>query len=116
MSDDDRRRHRRISTSVKVNIGEGEGTESAETRDVSEGGVGLVTGKKLERGSQVSIEVLLGGAPQASSPAAIKTMATVMWSAETDTGAYTAGLKFDGASVEAIERLRRFLAATGEDE
>jgi c-di-GMP-binding flagellar brake protein YcgR len=115
MSDDDRRRHRRISTSVRVNIGQGEGAQSGETRDVSEGGLGLVTGKKLERGSQVSIEVLLGGAP-ASAPGAIKTMATVMWSAETDTGAYTAGLKFDGASAEAVERLRRFLAATGEDE
>ena len=116
MSDDDRRRHRRISTSVKVNIGQGDGAQSGETRDVSEGGLGLVTGKRLERGSQISIEVLLGGAPQASSPSGIKTMATVMWSAETDTGAYTAGLKFDEASAEAIERLRRFLDSNSEDE
>jgi len=107
---EDRRRHRRISTSVDVRIARGERVQGGEQRDVSEGGVGVVSSEQLEEGAQVAIEVMLD-LPQAEDPAALQTMATVMWSAETDTGAYVAGLQFDGPSEEALERLQRFLAS-----
>jgi c-di-GMP-binding flagellar brake protein YcgR len=107
---DDRRRHQRVSTRAAVRIAAGDHTHEGETRDVSEGGMGLVSSERLERGAKVSVEVLVDG-PKAGDPKTIKTMATVMWSAETDTGAYTAGLKFDGPSPEALVRLQRFLAA-----
>jgi c-di-GMP-binding flagellar brake protein YcgR len=110
---EDRRRHRRISTSVDVRIARGDSTQDGETRDVSEGGVGVVSSEKLEEGAQVAVEVMLDW-PQAEDPASLQTMATVMWSAETDTGAYVAGLQFDGPSEEALERLRRFLASVDE--
>jgi c-di-GMP-binding flagellar brake protein YcgR len=105
MSDrpEDRRRHRRVSATIAVQLQDG---EEASTQDLSEGGMGIVLSRKMERGTM--LEVLIGGIGP-SDPAAIKTMATVMWSAETDTGAYTAGLKFDGPSPDALERLRKFL-------
>jgi c-di-GMP-binding flagellar brake protein YcgR len=110
---EDRRRHRRVSTRAGVRIAAGDGARDGETRDVSEGGVGVVSAQKLERGAQVDVEVMLD-LPTAENPSSLRTMATVMWSAETDTGAYVAGLQFDGPSEADIERLRRFLASVDE--
>lgn len=105
MSDrpEDRREHRRITASIPVKFTDG---AEASTQDLSEGGMGIVLGKKVERGT--TLEVMIGGAGVEGAEG-IKTMATVMWSAETDTGAYTAGLKFDGPSPDALARLRQFL-------
>ncbi len=107
MSDkpEERRRHRRISASIPIEL---DGAKKAETQDLSEGGMGIVTSENLERGSV--IEVLLGGEGAPEKIAGFKTMAKVMWSAETDSGSFTAGLMFDGPDPEALERLRKFLA------
>jgi hypothetical protein len=68
--------------------------------------MGIVVSQKMERGA--TVEVMIGSAGP-DTEGGIKTMATVMWSAETDSGAYTAGLKFDGPSADAMERLKKFL-------
>ena len=88
---------------------------AGETRDLSEGGMGLLSSVRLERGSEVEVEVELLGGPK-TDPAKLRTMAKVMWSAETDSGAHLAGLQFDGPSEEALERLRRFLDSVDDDE
>jgi hypothetical protein len=103
MSDrpDDRREHQRFNASVPVQLS---GGKAASTQDLSEGGMGILLSEKMERGT--TLEVMIGGSTEG---AGIKTMATVMWSAETDSGAFTAGLKFDGPSPEALARLREFI-------
>ena len=108
MADDDRRRHKRISARVPVRIGDGEGASEGATRDLSEGGIAVVVTAPLAAGDKMPIEVLLDEAV-AERAAAMRSMATVMWSAATDTGAYVVGLRFDGPSPEALDRLRKFL-------
>jgi len=108
---DDRRRHRRITASLPIRVAGGEGS----TRDLSESGIGLVSSEKLVAGQKLEIEVLLEAAEE-ERDGPLKTTATVMWSAATDTGAYSAGLQIEGASPEAVERLRKFLEAHGEEE
>ncbi len=76
--------------------------------------MGIVVSEKIERGSV--IEVLLGGEGAGGELTGFKTMAKVMWSAETDSGAYSAGLMFDGPSPEALDRLRKFLAEHEDEE
>jgi c-di-GMP-binding flagellar brake protein YcgR len=110
MADDDRRQHKRVSASVPVRLGEGAGATSASTRDLSEGGVAVVVSSELRAGDKLPIEVLLDEAI-AERAASMRSMATVMWSAATDTGAYVAGLRFDGPSPDALDRLRRFLSS-----
>jgi hypothetical protein len=112
MSDkpEERRRHRRVSASIPIKLGDQEGS----TQDLSEGGMGVVVSQKIEQGSV--IEVLLGGEGAPEDLAGVKTMAKVMWSAETDSGAYTAGLMFDGPSPDALDRLRKFLKDHEDDE
>jgi hypothetical protein len=109
--EEERRRHRRLTTRSRVGLRpvSGEGPTQAEMRDVSESGAGLVTDRQLKRGDQIEVELRLA-IPDVEGPETVKTMAEVMWSAETDTGAYAAGLKFKGPSPEALARLKRFLA------
>jgi len=110
MSDrpEDRREHRRVTASIPVKFNDG---AEGSTQDLSMGGMGIVLSQKMERGT--TLEVSIGGADDQTG---IKTMATVMWSAETDTGAYTAGLKFDGPSPEALDRLKKFLKEQPDEE
>jgi c-di-GMP-binding flagellar brake protein YcgR len=107
MGHEERRTSPRLNAVVPVKVG-ADGARG-ETRDISEGGLGLVVKKPLERGSSVEIELVLNEGAGAS----VKTMATVMWSAAADTGAHVAGLRFDGPSPEALERLKKFLAEKG---
>jgi hypothetical protein len=113
MSDkpEERRRHRRVTASIPIKLG---GGQEGATQDLSEGGMGIVVSEKIEQGSV--IEVLLGGEGAPDDLTGLKTMAKVMWSAETDSGAYTAGLMFDGPSPEALDRLRKFLKEHDGDE
>lgn len=88
---------------MKITTGDGiEGT----TQDLSEGGMGVVVTGAVEKGR--SLEILID-VPASAAGEQIKTMATVMWSAQTDSGAYVAGLKFDGPSPDSMARLRKFL-------
>lgn len=106
----DRRRHPRISTHIDVRIAhQDDHVQDGQTVDLSEGGVGVLSTERLEEGSEVAIEVMLDLA-QAEDLSSLKTMAKVMWSAQTDTGAYVAGLQFNGPNEDSIARLRRFLA------
>lgn len=118
----ERRSHRRVSSQINVKIN-GAATPSGATKDVSEGGAAVVVDQALAQGDRIEVELLLAAAiasPSTSDAEAkttappetgrVKTMATVMWSAETDSGAFTAGIQFDGPSAGALERLRRFVA------
>ena len=115
-TDDERRKHRRISTRMKVTLGPKGDEQTAETTDISESGAGLLSNIQLKHGDKVEVEVLLAPSAAADPQKSITTMATVMWSAESDSGGYTSGLKFDGPSPEAMQRLRRFLDSQGDSE
>ncbi len=107
MSDrpEDRRVHRRVNAKVPVKISTGDGIEGT-TQDLSEGGMGVVVSSAVEKGKTLEIFI---DVPHDLEGKQIKTMATVMWSAQTDSGAYVAGLKFDGPSPDSMARLRKFL-------
>ncbi len=108
MAQDDRRQFPRYDAQLPVRIGldDASQTEGA-TQNVSEGGVAITVGRGLEAGGRVEVELPPVDGEAGTDP--VKTMATVMWSEETDSGAFRVGLRFDPGSPHTQEHLRRLV-------
>jgi c-di-GMP-binding flagellar brake protein YcgR len=87
----------------------------AETRDISEGGVAVVLEEPLHEGSTIDLSLILtqdGIEDPTEEP--FSTKASVMWAAPTEDGQAMVGLRFTGVAAPEAQRLKRFLAAVGE--
>lgn len=84
----------------------------ASTKDVSSGGVSLLTDAALAEGQKIVVVLFLtqdGIEDPDEEP--FEAHATVMWSAERDKGAFTSGVRFDKVSTAQTKHLQRFLTA-----
>jgi c-di-GMP-binding flagellar brake protein YcgR len=121
---DNRRKHVRHQLAIAAEITIGDDTLTAETRDVSEGGVSVVLGAPIPDGTQVELSLILtqdGIEDPREEP--FETKASVMWSAAMEqdaAGGQSApvmhGLRFATVSTDQRQRLARFLAAIADSE
>ena len=109
---DNRRKHARFRSEIAAEIDvEGE-IFAGKTRDVSQGGASILTDAKLLDGSSVTLTLILTEDGIESAHAeALCTRATVMWTAETDSGEKAAGLRFEGLGVSGARTLSQLLSA-----
>jgi c-di-GMP-binding flagellar brake protein YcgR len=109
---ENRREHVRFEVAVAAEITKDGQTLTAETRDVSEGGVSVLLGEPLPEG--ITIELLLiltqDGIEDANEEP-FESPASVMWSATTEDGRAMTGLRFAKTQPAQRQRLQRFLVA-----
>ena len=107
----EKRQHQRFAVDIAAEITIGATRFSATTRDVSEGGVGLLVEQPIEQGALVSIAIFFtqdGIEDPDVQP--FEGEATVAWAAPADGGRWQAGLRFEPVSGAQQEQLRSFLA------
>jgi hypothetical protein len=109
---DNRRKHARFRTAVAAEIDlEGE-IFTGTSRDVSQGGVSVLTDARLREGGSIMITLILTEDGIESAHAeALCTRATVMWAAPTDSGETMAGLRFEGLGVSGTRTLAHLLSS-----
>jgi c-di-GMP-binding flagellar brake protein YcgR len=109
---ENRRKHVRYQLAIAAEITIDDDTLTAETRDISEGGVSVLLREPLEEGGTVELSLILtqDGIEDASEQP-FETRASVMWAAPTDDGTAIVGLRFAQVSPEQGKRLARFLKA-----
>lgn len=109
---DNRRKHVRHSLAIAAEIAVADETLTAETRDISAGGVSVILSEPLQEGSTVALLLILtqdGIEDPSEEP--FESSASVMWSAPTESGGAMMGLRFAQVGPEQRKRLERFLAA-----
>jgi c-di-GMP-binding flagellar brake protein YcgR len=114
---DNRRRHVRYKLAIVAEIATGDDTLTAETRDISEGGVSVLLKEPLAEGSKLALSLILtqdGIEDPREEPLDIS--ASVMWSAPTENGTAMLGLRFAQVSPEQRKRLERFIRAASDSE
>ena len=109
---ENRREHLRFEVAVAAEITKGGQTLTAETRDISEGGVAVLLGESLPEGSTIELLLILtqDGIEDASEEP-FESPANVMWSAPTEDGRAMIGLRFAKTLPAQRQRLQRFLVA-----
>ena len=109
---ENRREHVRFQVAVAAEIVKGGNTLTAETRDVSAGGVAVLLAHSLPEGDTVALTLILtqDGIEDASEEP-FETAANVMWAAPTDDGRTMTGLRFANTEPAQRQRLERFLRA-----
>ncbi|HKP55381.1 MAG TPA: PilZ domain-containing protein [Polyangiales bacterium] len=109
---DNRRKHARFRSAVAAEI-ELDGEVSAgTTRDISQGGVSIVTDAELIEGAAVMLTLILTeDGIESASAEALCTRATVMWTAATDSGETLAGLRFEALGISGTRTLSHLLSA-----
>ena len=108
------RQHPRYPIEVAAEIHVGKEVAVASTKDISNGGVSLLVDHALQEKQKINLTLFLtqdGIEDPDEEP--FEAQATVMWSAERDGGAFTAGVRFDRISPAQQAHLGRFLAALG---
>ncbi len=106
----EKRRFIRFEVSLKVNyiIRKAKKIEKTGiTKDVSAGGLQLLTEETLEQGSKIELKVFI---PQALNPAHLKGI--VLWSKEVPEGknlSYSAGIEFEGIEEDNKNTFLKFL-------
>jgi c-di-GMP-binding flagellar brake protein YcgR len=114
---DNRRKHVRHALAIAAEIAVDDGTLTAETRDISEGGVSVLLSDPLEEGSTIALSLILtqdGIEDPSEEP--FETNANVMWSAATEQGTAMLGLRFAQVSPAQRQRLARFLKALADND
>jgi c-di-GMP-binding flagellar brake protein YcgR len=114
---ENRRKHVRFSLAIAAEIAIGDETLTAETRDISAGGVSVILSEPLAEGGTIALSLILtqdGIEDPREEP--FETSASVMWSAPTENGDSMMGLRFAKVSPEQGKRLERFLAALAANE
>ena len=109
---DNRRKHARFRTAVAAELDlEGE-IFTGTTRDISQGGVSVLTDARLLEGAAVMVTLILTEDGIESAHAeALCTRATVMWTAPTDGGETMAGLRFEALGVTGTRTLSHLLSS-----
>jgi hypothetical protein len=106
--------HARYPVEVATEVMLGERVLAAATKNISEGGVGVMLDEELEDGAEVSVVLFLTeDGIQDPDELPFEAQASVAWAAPSDSGMCIAGLRFRGVGVEQAARLTRFLAAVG---
>jgi hypothetical protein len=109
---DNRRKHARFPSAVAAEIELDGDVSAGTTRDISQGGVSIVTDAKLLEGGSVMLTLILTEDGIESAHAeALCTRATVMWTASTDSGETLAGLRFEALGVSGSRTLAALLSA-----
>ena len=110
--DTNRRKHARFRSAVAAEI-EIDGEVSAgTTKDISQGGVSIVTDAEILEGSTVVLTLILTeDGIESASAEALSTRATVMWTAPMDSGGTLAGLRFEALGVSGTRTLAHLLSA-----
>ena len=89
-----RRRHQRLDLRMSAEIRIASAVFTATTRDLSEGGAGLIPDRPLKEGEELALGffLVLDGVETETPPLWVK--ARVAWSGESDDGHFTAGVRF----------------------
>jgi uncharacterized protein (TIGR02266 family) len=99
----ERRKHPRVQLGVRVDVVSGSNFYSAHGRDISMGGLFIETLAPLPLGSQVMVELVLGGSRHVLA-------AEVCWSVDAEGGGTAGvGVQFDGLSARARGAIERFM-------
>lgn len=116
MSHPNRRHNQRYRVAVSAEVEIAGETVSAQTRDISRGGVALLTRDPLDEGAELDITLLLtqdGIEDPNEDPFA--TRASVIWAAPSDEGTCIAGLRFGELAEDQQAHLQRFLDAVSQE-
>jgi c-di-GMP-binding flagellar brake protein YcgR len=109
---DNRRQHVRYNLAIAAEIALDDETLTAETRDISAGGVSVLLNRPLQEGSSISLAlILMQDGIEDPSEEPFETQAGVMWAAPTEGGGAMMGLRFTKVAPDQRKRLERFLAA-----
>lgn len=109
---DNRRKHARFSSAVAAEIDVDGEIFAGTTRDVSQGGVSVITDAELTDGGIVMLTLILTEDGIESAHAeALSTRANVVWTAPTDSGETMAGLRFESLNVAGTRTLSHLLSA-----
>ena len=107
---ENRRAHVRFQVAVAAEIIRDGETLTAETRDISAGGVAVLLAQALPEGETIELMLILtqDGIEDASEEP-FEARAHVMWSAPTEDGPTMIGLRFANLPPAQRQRLERFL-------
>jgi len=107
-----RRQNIRYKVTVTAELLLGNETLTAETRDISVGGISLMLDREIKEGDSVVVTLILtqDGIEDAREKP-FQTKAVVIWSAPTDAGTWIAGLRFGTLGQAQTRQLERFLKA-----
>jgi hypothetical protein len=109
---DNRRKHARFRSAVAAEVEIDGEVSAATTRDISQGGVSIVTDATLLEGSSIVLTLILTEDGIESALAeALCTRATVMWTAPMDSGGTLAGLRFEALGTSGARTLAQLLSA-----
>ena len=112
----DSRRAPRFDVSIQAEVFTGEALFIASTRNLSTGGVGLISDRQLTQGSTIGLNLYLvvdGIEDAQSTPLQLK--GRVAWCLEAQKGTFSAGIKFEEMNVEQrllVDRYIRSLMPT----
>jgi c-di-GMP-binding flagellar brake protein YcgR len=108
----EQRKYPRYSVEVAAEVQLRGEVTVASTKDLSNGGASLITERPLPEGTPIAVTLFLtqdGIEDPDEEP--FEAQATVMWSAERDSGSYTTGVRFDRIQPSQDKQLQRFLTA-----
>jgi hypothetical protein len=109
---DNRRKHARFNSAVAAELDIDGDVSAGTTRDISQGGVSILTDAKLIEGGSVMLTLILTEDGIESAQAdALCTRATIVWIASTDSGETLAGLRFEALGVSGTRTLAQLLSA-----
>jgi c-di-GMP-binding flagellar brake protein YcgR len=107
---DERRRAKRIKLNINIeyDISEYQKWVEAQSRNLSENGICIITGKELAVGSVVQLKFTL---PDTDVP--LQVTGKVIWNEfSLDEDYYIQGLEFTGLSPDNLELVRKYISAT----
>ena len=107
-----RRKNVRYKVAVTAELELADETWTAETRDISAGGVSLILDREIKEGEKISVTLILtqDGIEDAREEP-FQATAEVMWTAPTDAGPWIAGFRWNELGQAQTRQLERFLKA-----
>jgi c-di-GMP-binding flagellar brake protein YcgR len=105
-----RRQHPRVDVRMSAEIRTAQGTFTATTRDLSEGGAGIEADRALTEGEELTVGLFLVLDDVETDTPPLWVKARVAWVGETDAGRQTAGVRFAVITDEQRTWLRGVLA------
>lgn len=106
-----RRQHHRLTVRMSAEIRTERAMFTATTRDLSEGGAGLVTDRALIEGEEIALGLFLVVDDVEEHIPPLWVVARVAWSAEKDHGEHSAGVRFQVITDEQKQWLRQILSS-----
>lgn len=104
-----RRKHQRLNVRMSAEVRTDRAVFTAMTRDLSEGGAGLVPDRALVDGEEITLGLFLVVDDVEEHMAPLWVKARVAWAVEKDHGEHSAGIRFQVISDEQKQWLRQVL-------